>query len=90
MKTEFFLGANSGAGFYSLYDGFCAGNGDFLHVIKGGPGTGKSGFMRRMGAAAEKAGLNVEYIVCSGDPGSLDGVYFPALHTGWVDGTAPM
>ena len=89
MKTEFFLGANSGAGFYSLYDGFCAGNGDFLHVIKGGPGTGKSGFMRRMGAAAEKAGLNVEYIVCSGDPGSLDGVYFPALHTGWVDGTAP-
>lgn len=89
MKTEFFLGANSGAGFYSLYDGFCAGSRDFLHVIKGGPGTGKSGFMRRIGAAAEKAGLNVEYVVCSGDPGSLDGVYIPALHTGWVDGTAP-
>lgn len=89
MVTEFFLGANSGAGFYSLYDGFCAGNGDFLHVIKGGPGTGKSGFMRRIGAEAESAGLNVEYIVCSGDPGSLDGVYIPALHVGWADGTAP-
>lgn len=90
MKTEFFLGANSRYGFRSLYDNFCPGEeGCFLHVIKGGPGCGKSSFMRRIGAAAEKEGLNVEYILCSGDPDSLDGVYIPSLRTGYVDGTAP-
>ena len=89
-KTRYFLGSNSGDGFHSLYDGFvdCAG-GDFLWVIKGGPGCGKSSFMKRIGHAAESAGLTVEYILCSSDPDSLDGIYIPALRVGYVDGTAP-
>lgn len=87
--TYFFLGANGKNGFYSLYDQFAAGPQDFLHIIKSGPGTGKSTFMKRIGAAAVEHGYDVEYILCSGDPDSLDGVYIPALHTGWVDGTAP-
>ena len=87
--THFFLGANSESGFYSLYNHFCSGPADLLHIIKGGPGTGKSTFMRRIGSAAEERGLDVDYILCSGDPESLDGVYIPALHTGWADGTAP-
>lgn len=89
LTSRWFLGANSGYGFRSLYDGFCHGEGDFLRVIKGGPGCGKSSFMRRMGEAAEKKGLDVEYIHCSGDPDSLDGVYIPALRLGYADGTAP-
>jgi predicted kinase len=40
--TYFFLGANSESGFYSLYDQFCSDREDTLHIIKGGPGTGKS------------------------------------------------
>ena len=87
--TYFFLGANSKHGFYSLYDGFANGEQDILHIIKSGPGTGKSTFMKRIGSAAESKGLDVEYILCSGDPQSLDGIYIPALHVGWVDGTAP-
>lgn len=89
MTFEYFLGANSSRGFYSLYSEFCSGEGDYLHIIKGGPGTGKSGFMRRIGKAAEARGYEVECVLCSGDPDSLDGVYIPALHRGWVDGTAP-
>lgn len=89
LTTRWFLGSNSASGFHSLYGGFCAGEDDFLHVIKGGPGTGKSSFMRRIGEAAERRGLDVEYILCSGDPDSLDGVYIPSLHVGYVDGTAP-
>ena len=45
--------------------------------------------MRRIGAAAEAKGHAVEYILCSGDPDSLDGVYIPALGVGYADGTAP-
>lgn len=89
LITRYFLGANAYSGFYSLYDGFCAGPDDFLRVIKGGPGTGKSSLMRRIGAAAEAKGHAVEYILCSGDPDSLDGVYIPALGVGYADGTAP-
>lgn len=58
-------------------------------MIKGGPGCGKSSFMKTIGKAAENAGLDVEYVLCSGDPDSVDGVYLPALHTGYADGTAP-
>ena len=87
---RFFLGANSKTGFFSLYDSFTdPAAGDFLWVIKGGPGCGKSSFMKRIGAAAEQAGLRAEYILCSGDPDSLDAVYFPERRVAYVDGTAP-
>lgn len=88
--VAYFLGANSAKGFHSCYDSFCkAEEGNFLWVIKGGPGCGKSTFMRRIGAAAEEKGLAVEYVYCSGDPDSLDGVYIPEKKLGYVDGTAP-
>lgn len=90
QQTQYYLGANTVHGFYSLYDGFCPPEGDdFLWVIKGGPGCGKSSFMRRVAEAMAKKGQAVESVLCSGDPDSLDGVYFPALHVGYVDGTAP-
>ena len=60
----FFLGANTGKGFFSLYDRFPP-EGAFLHVIKGGPGTGKSSLMRRIGQAAEARGLAVQRVLCS-------------------------
>lgn len=89
MNIHYFLGANSRHGFYSLYDGFPPAEDAFLHIIKGGPGGGKSGFMGRLAAAAESRGLDVEYVLCSGDPDSLDGIYIPALRSAWCDGTAP-
>lgn len=89
MDISFFLGANSGDGFHSLYGDF-PGDGDaVVHIIKGGPGTGKSGYMRAIAEAAGRRGLDAELILCSGDPASLDGLYLPALRQAWVDGTAP-
>jgi replication-associated recombination protein RarA len=54
----FFLGANSEEGFFSLYDQLLGGRLDDLMILKGGPGCGKSTFMRRMGAAMERAGAS--------------------------------
>ncbi len=88
--ARYFLGANTAQGFYSLYDSFVSlDEGDFLWIIKGGSGCGKSSFMKKIGEAAEKAGLRVEYAFCSGDPQSLDGVYIPKLKIAYMDGTAP-
>lgn len=89
MNVNYFLGANSCAGFCSLYDGFCRGEGDFLHLIKAGPGGGKSSFMRRIAAAAAERGYDTECVLCSGDPDSLDAVYIPELRLGFMDATAP-
>ncbi len=83
-----FLGANSGGGFCSLYGEFPPKDA-FLHVIKGGPGTGKSTLLKALASAAEEQGLEVCRVLCSGDPDSLDGVYIPKLALAWVDGTAP-
>lgn len=88
-SSRFFLGANSPGGFYSLYDDFTDTKKDALYILKGGPGCGKSTFMKAVGKAAEEAGYFVQYIPCSGDPDSLDGVYVPDRGMAWVDGTSP-
>lgn len=90
MSIRFFLGANSGDGFRSLYPQFVNLREihDFL-ILKGGPGVGKSTFMKAVAQSAEEAGAVVEYIHCSGDPDSLDAVWIPACNTAVADGTSP-
>ena len=58
-------------------------------ILKGGPGVGKSTFMRRIHASLCAGGEASSLYVCSGDPDSLDAVAVP--HAGLVvlDGTAP-
>lgn len=94
MSTEshirYFLGANTPDGFYSFYDELLdPREANDYFILKGGPGCGKSTLMRRVSAALEEAGQPCEYIVCSGDPDSLDAVLFPAQKAAIVDGTAP-
>ena len=87
---QYFLGANSPSGFYSLYDQLISPEtARGIYILKGGPGCGKSTLMRRVAGLLQENGITAEYILCSGDPDSLDAVVFPALHTALVDGTAP-
>lgn len=86
---HFFLGANSGGGFYSLYDQLLGGCFDDLLILKGGPGCGKSTFMRHFAQRAAESGERVALIHCSGDPDSLDGVIVPRRKCAIVDGTSP-
>ena len=89
-KIRFFLGANSPLGFYSLYDQLIdPKQAEAIYILKGGPGCGKSTLMRRIGARAEELGEQVEYIHCSADPNSLDGIVLHSAKTAIVDGTAP-
>ncbi len=89
-QQTIFLGANSCHGFISLYEEYIASLSlSCIYVLKGGAGCGKSTFMRRVAARAEEAGKKVIYILCSGDPDSLDGIILPELGTAFFDGTAP-
>ena len=89
-QIQYFLGANSPQGFYSLYDQLLPPEtANAIYILKGGPGCGKSTLMRQVAAQAAQAGETAEYILCSGDPDSLDGVVLPRLKAALVDGTAP-
>ena len=58
-------------------------------ILKGGPGVGKSTFMRRVHAALCADGEAATLYVCSGDPDSLDAVAIPGAGVLVMDGTAP-
>ena len=89
-RVEYFLGANSSAGFFSLYDQLIdPETAARIYILKGGPGCGKSTLMGMVAKELERVGEQVEYILCSGDPDSLDGVVVPGLGVAIVDGTAP-
>ena len=86
----FFGAANTENGFFSVFDEiFSPEVFRRIYILKGGPGTGKSTFLRAIGAEAEKRGFSPEYIICSSDPRSLDGVILPELSAAIFDGTAP-
>ncbi len=93
MKNEFskyFLGANSAEGFVSHFgDCYDAFDGWRAYIIKGGPGTGKSSFMKYILAKAVDKGYAVELCPCSSDPDSLDAVIIKDIKTVILDGTAP-
>jgi len=89
-QIRYFLGANSPTGFYSLYHQLIdRETARAVYLIKGGPGCGKSSLMGRVARHAEAAGHTVEYIICSGDPDSLDAVYLPELGVALADATSP-
>ncbi len=90
MSSSFFLGANTPVGFYSLFSElYDADKGWRMYIIKGGPGTGKSTFMKKAAAECDRRGLYCERIFCSSDPKSLDAVIIPSLKVSIADGTAP-
>jgi len=85
-----FAGNNTSRGFYSYFDYILpqdeAGR---IFIIKGGPGVGKSTFMKHMAKEFANKGYALEFIHCSSDPESLDALVVPALKVAIIDGTSP-
>ena len=92
-ENAYFVASNSSTGFISYYEEvFRASRIGHIWAIKGGPGTGKSRFLREVSKSALDAGWACEYIYCSSDPNSLDAVIL--THEGsegiaLLDATAP-
>lgn len=90
MDTQWFLGGNTAQGFVSRF-------GDLhedprvkeLVILKGGPGCGKSTFMKRLRDTANRLGADTESYPCSSDPDSLDGLLVMPIGFAVVDGTSP-
>lgn len=85
---NYFAGGNTARGFFSLYDQ-CLEELDRIFILKGGPGTGKSTLIKNIGSKWVGKGYDIEYLHCSSDNQSVDGLIIPSLKIGIVDGTAP-
>ena len=89
-NIKYFLATNSCEGFYSEFDNSYLPDGEWrAYIIKCGPGTGKSSFMKRFADAAENKGERALRCPCSSDPDSLDAVILPDKKIVIMDGTAP-
>lgn len=60
-----------------------------LFILKGGPGAGKLNLIKKIASSLEELENKVEYLHSPSDPDALDGVLFPQLGVGIVDGTPP-
>lgn len=89
---EYFAAANTYRGFKSYFDSvFRSEDFNRVYVLKGGPGTGKSSFMKKASSVLSEKGCNIEKIYCSSDPRSLDGIIAEKSDRkiAILDGTAP-
>lgn len=90
MKYNSFIAANSSKGFFSYFDELLN---DLsfkkVYLIKGGPGCGKSTFMKRVADYSHSKGYTVEQILCSSDPSSLDGIIINEKKIAIIDATSP-
>jgi Cdc6-like AAA superfamily ATPase len=88
--VDVFPGGNTSKGFYSFYR-YILGQDEARRIIciKGGPGTGKSSLMKKVGGFFNDRGYDIEYHHCSSDNNSLDGVVIKGLNVAMLDGTSP-
>ncbi len=74
-----FFGCNSAEGFHSFFNFLPDMDNAKMIIVKGGPGTGKSTFIKQIGDAFTKEGYDLEYQHCSLDPESYDAVTIPEI-----------
>ncbi|AHF06939.1 PRK06851 family protein [Desulfitobacterium metallireducens] len=86
---KMFPGGITYQGFYSFYNYMIERDARHIFVIKGGPGVGKSTFMKKIAQSMFEAGYEIEYHCCSSDNNSIDGLVIPELNIALLDGTAP-
>ncbi len=82
-------GGNTCYGFYSFYDHIVPHDVHKKIILKGGPGVGKSSFMKAIANELSGNGIDIEYHWCSSDNDSLDGIVAGDGLICLVDGTAP-
>ena len=89
-ERHFFAGNNTAEGFFSYFDYIMnLEEANHYYILKGGPGVGKSSFMKKFASNMASLGHAIEYVHCSSDRESYDAIVVPALKIGFVDGTAP-
>lgn len=86
---RFFFGGNTVRGFVPHHHHLVGPHAARTFILKGGPGVGKSMFIKAVASELVERGEDVELYHCSSDPASLDGAWFPGSKIAILDGTPP-
>ena len=90
LIRNIYPGGNTPYGFYSYYNHILPQRkAEKIFCIKGGPGAGKSTLMKSIGKYFEDMGEDIDYMWCSSDPQSLDGLVIKKKGVALIDGTSP-
>lgn len=83
-------GNNTPKGFFSYYK-YILGQREANRImcIKGGPGVGKSSFMKVIADEFLEQGEDIDFMHCSSDPDSLDGIVLRERKIAFIDATSP-
>lgn len=85
---QYFVCGNTSRGFINFFPQALM-TAERVFLLKGGPGTGKSTLMKTLAGNGQKRGWQVEEILCSSDPDSLDGILLDGGRIAVADATAP-
>ncbi len=89
-ERHYFAGSNAAKGLSSYFESILNPEKlNHLYILKGGPGVGKSSFMRKFADKMKENNYSIDYIHCASDNVSLDGIIVHELKIAFVDGTAP-
>lgn len=90
MFKNYFAAANTSLGFMNFFDKvFDRSILQYVYVIQGAPGTGKSTMMKRFREHFTSLGCECDTVLCSSDPSSVDGVIVRDIGIAVIDGTSP-
>lgn len=87
-KRCYLASANTSEGFVSFFD-YILRDAQRVYILKGGPGCGKSTFIKRIGEELLNFGFDIDFIYCSSDSNSLDGIFIHDIDVAIVNGIAP-
>lgn len=91
IERHYFPGNNTPMGFFSYYRYIMdQREANRIICLKGGPGTGKSTFMTKVGERLRaEYDEDIDFLHCSADEDSLDGIIVKSKKIAFIDGTAP-
>lgn len=90
IERHYFPGNNTPLGFFSYYKHILGQReANRIICIKGGPGTGKSTFMKKVAVHFLKKGEDIDFLHCSADENSLDGILLKDKKIALIDATSP-
>lgn len=88
VKRQYLIASNTSDGFVSFSHNFLR-DAERVYILKGGPGCGKSTFLKRIGEDILKEDFSVDFINSPSDANSIDGIFIHDIRVAIVNGTAP-
>lgn len=88
VTKYYYGGGNTSIGYFSLFNQLVKSL-KHVYLLKGGPGTGKSSFIKQIGSVLEGRGFAIDYLSNPTDKDCLDGLIVPALKLGMFAASAP-